>query len=108
MKTQTGYAVVGKVLEALVEKKAYKAAAYLSDKFVVRMSRKLSRNKVPAANQNIEISLTIGRPNYEQRKYISMLKKAKVSFPVKNVILKFPPVKRVSKKVSKNKNGKRK
>jgi hypothetical protein len=91
-KTQTGYQAVGKVLEALVENKAWKATAYLSEKFVVNMTRKLYNGKFPN-NTELDIVLTIGRPNYLQREFIKDCKKAGEPFPVKKVQLKFPPKK---------------
>lgn len=89
MKTQTGYQAVGKVLEALVENNAHKATAYLSEKFVVNMTMKLSRGKLPSKGQNAEIVLVVGRPNYVQRKFIKMCKKAGEPLPVKKIQLKF-------------------
>lgn len=90
-KTQTGYQAVGKVLEALIESNAYKAAGYLSEKFVVRMSRKLYKGKLPRKGENAEIVLVLGRPNYEQREFIKKCKKVGEPFPVKKIQLKFPP-----------------
>lgn len=93
-KTQTGYQAAGKVLEALIENKAHKATAYLSEKFIVNMTLKLTDGKLPRSNQNIEVVLVVGRPNYEQRKFIKLCKKAGEPFPVKKIQLKFPPKKR--------------
>lgn len=90
-KNRLVYQAVGKVLEALTTNNAYKAAYYLSDKLVVRMSRKLYRGKLPSKISNEEVILVIGRPNYEQREFIKLCKKAGESFPVKKIQLKFPP-----------------
>lgn len=90
-KTQTGYQAVGKILEMLVENKAWKATAYLSEKFVVNMTRKLYNGKLLLEKNHTEISLTLGRPNYEQREFIKLCKKAGEPFPVKKIQLKFPP-----------------
>lgn len=97
-KTQTGYEAVGKVVLALIENRAYKAIAYLSEKLVVRASRKLFGGKLPAANRNAEIILTIGTPNYEQREFIKQCKKAGEPLPVKKIQLKFPPKQKKGKK----------
>jgi len=90
-KNQPIYQAVGKVLEALTTNNAYKAACYLSDKLVVRMSRKLYRGKFKSKIANEEIILIIGKPNYEQREFIKQCKKAGEPFPVKKIQLKFPP-----------------
>jgi hypothetical protein len=90
VKTQTGYQAVGRVLEALIENKAHTAVAYLSDRFVVRMTMKRVGGKLPADHRNAEISLTIGKPNYEQREFIRQCKKAGEPLPVKKIQLKFP------------------
>lgn len=89
-KIQTGYQAVGKVLEALIENKARTAVAYLSEKFVVRMTRKLYDGKIDAREASTEISLTIGKPNYEQREFIRLCKKSGEPLPVKKIQLKFP------------------
>lgn len=81
------------VVYSLVTNKAYKATKYLSDKLVVRVSRRLFKRKLPPKNQNIEVVLTIGRPNFEHREFIKDCKKAREPFPVRGVILKFPPKK---------------
>ncbi len=83
--------ILEKLVETLVDSKAHKAAYYASEKLVVRVSRKLIRGKLPAKNQNLEIILTIGRPNYEHREFIKLCKKAGEPFPVKKIQLKFPP-----------------
>ena len=85
---------MGKVLEALVENNAYKATAYLSEKFIVNMTMKLVRGKLPSKGQNAEIVLVVGRPNYEQREFIKLCKKAGEPLPVRKIQLKFPPKKK--------------
>lgn len=90
-KTQPNYQVVGRVLEALIENKAHKATAYLSDKFVINMTCKLYNGKLLLNKNHDEIILTLGRPNYEQREFIKQCKKVGESFPVKKIQLRFPP-----------------
>lgn len=91
---QKSYPEVGKVLATLVENDAHTAVKFISEKFVVRMTRKLIDGKLPAKNQNLEISLVIGRPNYEQREFLKACKKAGEPIPVKKIQLRFPPKKR--------------
>jgi hypothetical protein len=66
--------------------KVYRAEKYLSDKLVVRGCRRRYKGKLPKGNT--EIILVIGRPNYDEREFIKLCKKAKESFPVKKVQLK--------------------
>ena len=76
------------VINALKQDKVYSAIKYLSPTFVVRATRKRFGKKLPAKNQNFEATLVIGRPNYEQREFIKLCKKAGEPFPVKMVQLK--------------------
>lgn len=71
-----------------------KVTAYISDKFVVRLTRQFKYNK---RNTRETLLLTYGRPNYEERAYIALLKKAKEPFPVKKIQLKFWPKPRAKK-----------
>lgn len=95
---------VGRVVEVLLDGVAYKATKYLSTKLVVNATRKLYDGKIPPKNfSSIDIVLTIGKPNYDQREFIKDCLKAKEPFPIKGVILKFPPEKRNLKTKSKKK-----
>ena len=85
-----GYEITGKVLESLIENKAIRATAYLSEKFVINMTLKRVKGNMPAKNQNSEIVLVVGKPNYEQREFIKKCKKAGEKFPVKKIQLRFP------------------
>lgn len=84
---------IGDVLDALITTGASKAAKYLSDKLVVRVARPtfgpIGKKRV-LRDTNIQVVLTIGRPNFEQRRFIKLAKKAREAFPVKKVQLKFP------------------
>ena len=85
---------IADVMNSLVSMDAYKAAKYLSPTLVVRASRRLHRRRLPSKRDNVEVVLTIGRPNYEHREFIKDCKAAKEPFPVKGVILQFPPEQR--------------
>lgn len=76
------------VLENLLTSGAVKATKYLSEKEVIRATRRTVQGKIPKKG-NIEISLTLGRPNYEERKFVKTCKKAKQKFPIQKVQLKF-------------------
>jgi hypothetical protein len=84
---------VSQVVGALFGDEVYHATKYLSPKLVVKASRKLYRvyGRKIRKGQSMDVVLKIGRPNYEQRKFIDDCKKAGVVFPVRNVQLKFPP-----------------
>jgi len=62
----------------------------LSDKVIVRASRQMHGKKL--SNQgNLTVILTVGKPNYAEREFIAVCKKAGEKFPLKKVVLKFPP-----------------
>lgn len=93
------------VVLALLGNEAYVATKYVSPHLVIRATRKIYRKYYRDANSkkkdlvvrkidkhgNKEIILTIGKPNHSERKFIKDCKKAGEPFPVKGVILKFPP-----------------
>lgn len=77
------------VVAGLYQPKVYRAEKYLSDKLVVRATRPRYNKKLSARNQNMQLTLVIGRPNWNQKRFIKTLKKAGEPFPVRMVILKF-------------------
>lgn len=81
---------VSEVVRTVIDAKAHKATKYLSDREIVRATRRLIRGKVPNS-KNIDIVLTIGRPNYAERRFIKACKKAGEPFPVRKVQIKHPP-----------------
>lgn len=74
---------VSEVINWLFQTNIYSAAKYISPTLVVRAVRKRYNGKLMKGNS--EISLVIGKPNYEQREFI---KKVKEPFPVKKVQIK--------------------
>ena len=79
---------VSSVVETLLRTEARMATKFLSEKEIVRASRKVFKGKILSGN--IEIILTIGKPNFAEREFIKLCKKAGEPFPVKNIQLKFP------------------
>lgn len=75
-----------KVIEPIINNKIIKATYYINPKFIVRATRKLFDKKI--VKGNIEISLTVGKPNYVERNFIRQCEKVKEPFPVKRVQLK--------------------
>jgi hypothetical protein len=83
---------VQQVVDALISNDARRATKYLSDKQVVRATRCRYRR---GREKNVEITLTIGRPNYVERVFIRDCKAAGEKFPVKRVQLQRKPERRV-------------
>lgn len=77
---------VSGVIEMLLRAKASKATKYLSPNLVVRAVRKCYGNSFDGSN--IEIVLTIGKPNYIERQFVKDCKKTKEPFPVKKIQIK--------------------
>lgn len=63
----------------------YKATFYLSDNYVIKATAKRWKKKLPKKNQRIEVLLTMGRPNYEERLFIKLCKQAGEPFPIKKI-----------------------
>lgn len=87
-----------KIIPYLIDTGAVKATKYLSSNLIIRAVRKTYKNrtldhrtnrKLPRKGENIEITLTIGKPNYIEREFIKKCQKAKEPFPVKKIQLKF-------------------
>jgi methylphosphotriester-DNA--protein-cysteine methyltransferase len=81
----------GKIYEELISyassHSVVKATKYISPKEIIRAVRTRYQNKI-LKNQNIEISLTIGKPNYLEREFIKLCQKSGEPFPIKKVQLK--------------------
>lgn len=81
---------VNDVVSALVKSNARKATKFVSDRMVVRAARRVYRGR-KFDRRNIEVVLTVGRPNYAERKFIKVCKRAGERFPVRKVQLKHLP-----------------
>jgi hypothetical protein len=66
----------------------YKATKYISDKLTIKATRKRYKGKF-LHNKVVDLVFTMGIPNYEERQFIKLCKKAGESFPVKKIQLKF-------------------
>ena len=75
------------VIEAVLGGDVVKATKFISPTEIVRAVRTRYHGKLRKVG-NIEISLTIGKPNYVEREFIKACKKAGEPFPVKKVQLK--------------------
>jgi len=83
---------ITEVIEAVLAGDAHRAKKYVSDKLIVRATRKLYGGKPDKAK--VEIMLTIGKPNFKEREFIKMFKKVGEPFPVKKIQLTRPPKKK--------------
>ena len=75
---------VGETVNFLVDTSSRKATKYVSDKLVINATRRTYGKKI--VKGNIEVVLKIGKPNYQERQFIKLLKKSKEPFPVKNIV----------------------
>ena len=74
---------IGRVVATCLKVQARKAIFYVSPKLTIKATRRLTgRNRA-------ELIVTIGRPNYEERKFIKLCAKAKEQFPVKKIQFKW-------------------
>lgn len=85
---------VSEVVEEIIIGGAYKATKYLSDKRTVKATRKRIKKFTPAEEKRhpVEIMITIGRPNYEERENIKQARKSGQG-PIEMTI-KYPPKKK--------------
>lgn len=72
------------------------ATKYLAPYLVVRATRILytHRKRQIRKGDKVEIVLNICKPNYHERTFIKACLKAKEPFPIKKVVVKYPPKKK--------------
>lgn len=80
---------IKRVADALLTTDAWKATLFLSPTEVVRATRRWYRRRKTQNAKRIEIEVTIGKPNYQERDLVKSLKKAEEPFPVRKIHLKF-------------------
>ena len=78
------------LVHSLLVLEARKATKYLSESVVVKATRRLFNGRIDHRETRIEILLTVGAPNYAERRVIKTLKQAGEPFPVKKIQLRFP------------------
>lgn len=89
--------LVSKAITRLMEvESARKVTLFVSDKEVIHVSRKQYKGKF--SKRAVELVITVGRPNYEDRVFIKSLKKSKAGTSSIHGSIKF---KHVSKKKGK-------
>lgn len=80
-----------KVVEGLLRSDDYQVTKFLSDREVIRATR---RHKPSKRHTRIELVLTVGAPNYRERKFIKLCRRAGEPFPVKRLQFRRWPRKR--------------
>lgn len=80
-----------KVIDSLLNASALRATMFIDPNLIVRATRRKYNNKF---NKQVELVVTIGKPNVRERKFIKDCIKAGEKFPIKKVQLKFLPVKK--------------
>ena len=81
---------VGELIETLIDTSATKATKYIDYEYVMKATRKLFGGKIRKMARTIDIVLTIGKPNFEERATIKKFLAVREPFPVKKIQLKFP------------------
>lgn len=84
---------VGRCFNMALAPDVRRATSYLASNYTVKASRRHRRS-----GKQTEIVVTIGRPNYAERRFIKACVKAGEPFPVRKVQLKFWPEKKRSPK----------
>lgn len=75
------------VFKAIMDDGVIKATKYISPSLIVRLVRRTYGDKINNRG-NIEVSLTIGKPNFLEREFVKKCIAAKDPFPVKKIQLK--------------------
>ena len=75
---------IGQTVRYVVDGNAYRATKYISDKLVIKATR---RHKFDVKADHQEVVVTIGAPNYSERKFIKLAKTEPL--PIRNVQLEF-------------------
>jgi len=73
------------VVETVLRGYARKATKYLDDHTIVRATQSgwFEKRKPRASARTASLILTVGKPNYRERKFIALCKEAGEPFPVK-------------------------
>ena len=75
--------VYSELIKAIEIDGAKKATAYQSENTTIKATLR-SKDR-----SQLQILLTIGKPNYQERQFIKLCKKAGEKFPIKKIQLKF-------------------
>lgn len=92
--TKANRRYIGEVVGLLMDTDAHHATKYLTDRKIIRATRRLYKSKIDHREWQAHVTLTLGGPNYLERAFIKDAKKAGVKFPIQKVQLKYPPKRR--------------
>jgi hypothetical protein len=81
------YSTIAKLIQSLQKTGAYRATAFASPSKTVKVTRVGTLDR---RERNTYLRVTIGRPNYAERKFIKACQKAGEPFPVRKVQLSYP------------------
>ena len=73
---------VNQVVSIVLGRYASKATKYISPTRVVKATRRFGKQK---RARTMEIIVTMGAPNYAERKFIKLFEKANCKFPIRKV-----------------------
>lgn len=85
--TKVSRKLVAQLVEMIIEGGAKKVTKYLSPKLTVKAT---FQGKFSKRDRQQTVLLTIGTPNFAERKFIKMCKAAGERFPVKKTQIKWP------------------
>lgn len=89
-------AAVGKLITDLLASDARTAVKYVAPDRIIKATRRLGRPSKRASRE--ELVVTIGRPGYRERLFVTACQRAGEPFPVKKTQFKpFPPRKRAKR-----------
>ena len=71
------------VIDGLLRTGAHTATKYLAENQIVRATRKMYSGR--PSRSKVEIVLQIAKPNFLERKFVKLCKKAGEPFPVQNI-----------------------
>jgi hypothetical protein len=90
-RTTISRSTIGELFEIVLEGGAKRATKYVSKSLTVKATLQGKRDN---RSRQSTVLLTIGSPNYAERKFIKQCIAAGEPFPVKKTQIKWPPVRR--------------
>jgi len=75
---------IAQVAELVLYSGYYRATKFVSDEFTVKATRQFKPDK---RDRQESFIVTVGKPNYKERKFIALCKKAGETFPVRKIQL---------------------
>ena len=81
--------IFGQLVELILRGNAVKVTKYYDEKTVVKAKRKVFNGRIDKRSRIVEIQFTLGAPNFAERKFIKLAKKANEPFPIKKVQIKY-------------------